>query len=196
MQVEDQNLDFVSEQIKVPWSNVGWIPIYPKGINSENRPSKQRLLVSALSNGRLVSYWQECIESYVIPMSHYCSTTDMERSKTELTDLSWNKQQLLDTCVGCPPSKDMQLQTLSFWHYILQKGEHRISRRVFLECKKIAKEEHIRNWAYEVRCILAECHFLPWWQNNSCGNGQNHSKFRSERDKWKKEVIAKTKLRT
>ena len=61
----------------------------------------------------------------------------------------------------------------------ITKGEHRISRRVFLECKKIAKEEHIRNWAYEVRCILAECNLLPWWQNNSCRNGLNHSEFRN-----------------
>ena len=52
---------------------------------------------------------------------------------------------------------------------------------------------------------MAECNLLPWWQNNSCENGLNHREFRnvviccllrSEREKWKTEVIAKPKLRT
>ena len=52
---------------------------------------------------------------------------------------------------------------------------------------------------------MAECNLLPWWQNNPCGNGLNHSEFRnvvscclfrSEREKLKTEVIAKPKLRT
>ena len=30
-----------------------------------------------------------------------------------------------------------------------------------MESKKIAEEEHIRNWASGVRCILAECNSSP-----------------------------------
>ena len=82
----------------------------------------------------------------------------------------------------------------------ITKREHRISRRVFLECKKIAEEAYIRNWASEVRCILAECNLLPWWWDNSCGNRLSPSEFRNvvsclivfrgESEKWKTEVIA------
>ena len=70
--------------------------------------------------------------------------------------------------------------------------------------KKIAEEEHIRNWASEVRCILAECNLLPWWRNNSCGIRLNNSEFRNvvscclfrfDREKRKTEVITKPKLR-
>ena len=67
-----------------------------------------------------------------------------------------------------PTKQRHQMQTLSFWHYrFIQKEEHRISRKVLVECKKITEEEHIiRNWASKVSCILAECNLLPWWQNN------------------------------
>ena len=77
-----------------------------------------------------------------------------------------------------------------------KKGSTEFSRRVFVECKKIAEEEHIRNWVSEVRCILDDCNLHPWWQNNSCGSGLSPSEFRNvvscclfrcEREKWKTE---------
>jgi len=67
------------------------------------------------------------------------------------------------------------------------------------------EEVHIRNWASEVKCILAECNLLPWWQSNPCGNGLSPKElkevvscclFRCERERWKTETVNKPKLRT
>jgi len=87
----------------------------------------------------------------------------------------------------------------------LQKEENRISKRVFPARKNLREEVHIRNWASEVKCILAECNLLPWWHSNHCEDGLSPKElkevvscclFRCERERWKTEIMNKPKLRT
>ena len=129
--------------------------------------------------------------------SHYCSTADLKKIQNRAYRFFHRRHMC-----WIPTKRRHQLQTLSFGITYYEKG---ISRRVFLECTKIAEEEHFRNCSSEVRCILAECNLLPWWQNNFCGNGLNCNEFRNvvlcclfrfEQEKWKMEVIGKSELRT
>ena len=219
MHVRGQNLDFVSEY-KYLGVILDEFLSFQKALILRTEQAN-RAFLSLCSQLRKVGelparVYRKLYDSLVAPVldyeapiwSHYCSTTDLEKVQNRLY-LGVGRKHPLAAAAGdmcwMPTKWRHQLQTLSFWHYILQKGENRISKRVFLECKKKAEEEHIRNWVSVVRCILAECNLLPWWQNNSCGNGLNHREFRnvvscclfrSEREKWKTEMIAKPKLRT
>ena len=195
MQVRDQTLDFVSEY-KYLGVILDEFLSFQKALTLTTDQANKAFW-SLCSQQRKVGelparVCRKTYDSVVAPVfdygapiwSHYCSTTDLEKVQNIAYRffLGVGRKHPLAAAAGdmcwMPTKWRHQLQTLSFWYYILQKGENRISRRLFLECKKIAEEEHIRNCAYEVRCILAECNHLPWWQNNFCGNGLNHSEFR------------------
>jgi len=76
----------------------------------------------------------------------------------------------------------------------------RISKRVFPARKKLREEVHIRNWASEVKSILAECNLLPRWHSNPCEDGLSPKELkevvsccllRCERERWKTEIMNK-----
>ena len=88
--------------------------------------------------------------------SQCCSIADLEKvlNRTYRFSLGVGRKhpwhQLQET-----PSEDISCKPRHFGVTYYKKREHRISRRVLVECKKIAEEEHNRNWVHvsEMRCF-------------------------------------------
>ena len=49
----------------------------------------------------------------------------------------------------------------------MNKEETIMSRKVFLIAKEYAEVKRIKNWAQQVKSILASCNLMCWWDKNA-----------------------------
>ena len=82
--------------------------------------------------------------------------------------------------------------------HLLQMDNERMVKEVYNECKSLTDNQNQKNWAWEVKSILAKCGPHSWWHQSSC-DGFSHGEakhvvtcclFRLERENWKSDIVS------
>ena len=142
--------------------------------------------------------------------SHYISGTLLERvqQKAYRCFLGTGRKHPLAEAAGdmcwMPTACRHRIQYILFWITIMKKEETRMSRKVFLIAKEYAEVKGIKNWAQQVKSILASCNLMCWWDKNAstdltireCKEVLSSIFYRMEKVQWEKEVLSKAKLQT